>query len=50
MKIQHHTTSNPEESPENYENSDQDEQTSIGDEESSNSSDMTRTIRIIGRS
>ncbi len=35
-----HTTSNPEESPENYENSDQDEQTSIGNEESSSSSDV----------
>lgn len=35
-----HNNNNPEESPENYGDSDQTEQTSIGDEEPSNSSDM----------
>ena len=39
-KIQTHTTSNSEESPENYGESDETEQTSIGDEEPNSSSDI----------
>ena len=49
-RFKKYNNNNPEESPENYGDSDQTEQTSIGDEEPSSSSDTGRTIRIIGRS